>query len=156
MAEAPRAGLLAKRAAVATGSVRCAAGPASEELPFTEEFFLPGSGATRGLTSQDLETMRTQVGRSATNCWHLLRVLRGSGICSVAAASWCLLESPELPDPSVCCCVLECWLVDSGRVAAGEWACKQSTGTTQGGASDHANPKTLQDTEDEERIQSKL
>jgi hypothetical protein len=46
---------------VATCTVRWPAGPASEELPYTEEFFLPGSGATRGLTSQDLETMRTQV-----------------------------------------------------------------------------------------------
>ena len=31
-----------------------------EELPYTEEFFLPGSGASRGLTSQDLEASRTQ------------------------------------------------------------------------------------------------
>jgi len=30
-----------------------------EELPTTEEFFLPGSGASRGLTSQDLEASRT-------------------------------------------------------------------------------------------------
>lgn len=35
------------------------AGPESEELPTTEEFFLPGSGASRGLTSLDLETNRT-------------------------------------------------------------------------------------------------
>ena len=33
--------------------------PNSEELPYTEEFFLPYSGASRGLTSQDLETQRT-------------------------------------------------------------------------------------------------
>jgi len=31
-----------------------------EELPYTEEFFLPGSGAARGLTSADLEVSRTQ------------------------------------------------------------------------------------------------
>ena len=35
------------------------AGAESEELPYTEEFFLPGSGATWGLTSQDLEASRT-------------------------------------------------------------------------------------------------
>ncbi len=34
-------------------------GPGSEELPTTEEFFLPGSGASRGLTSADLEASRT-------------------------------------------------------------------------------------------------
>lgn len=34
-------------------------GPYAEELPTTEEFFLPGSGASRGLTSQDLEASRT-------------------------------------------------------------------------------------------------
>lgn len=35
------------------------AGAGSEELPYTEEFFLPGSGASRGLTSTDLEASRT-------------------------------------------------------------------------------------------------
>lgn len=34
-------------------------GEDAEELPTTEEFFLPGSGASRGLTSQDLEVSRT-------------------------------------------------------------------------------------------------
>lgn len=37
---------------------RCA-GPDSEELPATEEFFLPGSGASLGLTPSDLEAGRT-------------------------------------------------------------------------------------------------
>jgi hypothetical protein len=42
------------------------AGPDSEELPYTEEFFLPGSGASRGLTSSDLEASRTQTWDDAT------------------------------------------------------------------------------------------
>jgi len=41
-------------------SSSCPAGTASEELPYVEEFFLPGSGASRGLTSTDLEANRTQ------------------------------------------------------------------------------------------------
>ena len=42
------------------------AGAESEELPYTEEFFLPGSGASRGLTSSDLEASRTQTWDDAT------------------------------------------------------------------------------------------
>lgn len=50
---------------VSLGLPLCA-GPSSEELPYTEEFFLPGSGASRGLTSQDLEASRTQTWDDAT------------------------------------------------------------------------------------------
>ena len=102
---------------MATCNVRCAAGPASEELPYTEEFFLPGSGATRGLTSQDLETMRTQV----RTCKQLpLPRCPAGGDTSIAPRCRIRLHAAG-------CWKTGAWTVT--LVAAQAWACRQGNRT---------------------------